>query len=74
VFTYLHGDDCSLESAALEQLAADRQLRAFRHDRFWQCMDTLREKNYLELLWQQDRAPWKTWDPLVARSSSHQAA
>jgi glucose-1-phosphate cytidylyltransferase len=59
VFRYLDGDRCSLESDALERLAADRQLAAYRHDRFWQCMDTLRDKRFLEGLWQEGRAPWK---------------
>ncbi|MDQ6654143.1 MAG: glucose-1-phosphate cytidylyltransferase [Acidobacteriota bacterium] len=62
LFDYLHNDQTVLESGALEQLAADRQLMAFRHDQFWQCMDTLRDKNLLESLWQEPRAPWKVWD------------
>ena len=61
VFDYLKGDDDSLEADALEQLAANRQLAAFRHDRFWQCMDTLRDKRLLEALWKDKTAPWKTW-------------
>jgi glucose-1-phosphate cytidylyltransferase len=61
LFDYLDGDDSSLESDALERLAADRQLAAFRHDRFWQCMDTLRDKRLLEQLWAQGSAPWKVW-------------
>jgi glucose-1-phosphate cytidylyltransferase len=60
VFDYLDDDDTSLEAHALERLARDRQLAAFRHDGFWQCMDTLRDKRYLENLWQQGRAPWRT--------------
>lgn len=62
VFQYLTNDECSLEGDVLEQLARDQQLCAFRHDGFWQCMDTLREKNYLESLWRQGAAPWNTWD------------
>jgi glucose-1-phosphate cytidylyltransferase len=61
IFDYLEGDSSSLEADALERLAADRQLAAYRHDRFWQCMDTLRDKRLLETLWQERRAPWKTW-------------
>jgi glucose-1-phosphate cytidylyltransferase len=61
VFNYLVGDRSSLESDALEQLAAEGQLVAFRHDRFWQCMDTLRDKRMLEALWQSGQAPWKVW-------------
>jgi glucose-1-phosphate cytidylyltransferase len=61
VFAYLDGDRTSLEAEVLERLAADGQLAAFRHAGFWQCMDTLRDKNLLESLWQQGRAPWRTW-------------
>lgn len=62
VFDYLDGDESSLEADALEQLAADHQLAAYRHHRFWQCMDTLRDKKYLETLCQEGRAPWKVWE------------
>lgn len=62
IFDYLDGDNASLEADALERLAADRQLAAFRHDGFWQCMDTLRDKRLLESLWQERRAPWKVWE------------
>ncbi|MGI8733572.1 MAG: glucose-1-phosphate cytidylyltransferase [Pyrinomonadaceae bacterium] len=62
LFDYLEGDHSSLESNALEQLASDRQLAAFRHEHFWQCMDTLRDKRQLEALWQEGRAPWKVWE------------
>jgi len=62
IFRYLDGDDSSLEVDALERLAADRQLAAFRHEGFWQCMDTLRDKRLLESLWSSNRAPWKVWE------------
>jgi len=61
VFKYLQDDRSVLEIDALERLAQDRQLAAYRHDRFWQCMDTLRDKRLLEGLWEQERAPWKVW-------------
>jgi glucose-1-phosphate cytidylyltransferase len=61
VFEYLKGNDSVLERDTLEQLAADRQLMAYRHSGFWQPMDTLREKNLLESLWESGSAPWKTW-------------
>jgi glucose-1-phosphate cytidylyltransferase len=61
IFGYLEGDQSSLEADALEQLAKNGQLAAYRHDNFWQCMDTLRDKRLLESLWQQEEAPWKTW-------------
>ena len=61
VFDYLHGDDSSLESDSLESLARDGQLSAYKHDGFWQCMDTLRDKNQLERLWASGHPPWKIW-------------
>jgi glucose-1-phosphate cytidylyltransferase len=62
IFDYLEGDGSSLEVHALERLAADGQLAAYRHEGFWQCMDTLRDKRLLESLWQEQRAPWKVWE------------
>ncbi len=62
IYDYLKGDNSSLESDALEQLATDRQLVAYRHDDFWQCMDTLRDKRLLESLWQKGQAPWRVWE------------
>ncbi len=61
VFNYIKDDHSSLEADALERLAADRQLAAYKHEGFWQCMDTLRDKRYLEQLWHEGRAPWKLW-------------
>jgi glucose-1-phosphate cytidylyltransferase len=61
IFGYLSGDSASLESDALESLAAEGQLAAYRHEGFWQCMDTLRDKRLLESLWQRQAAPWKVW-------------
>ena len=61
IFNYLIGDQTSLEVDLLERLAIDGQLAAYRHDGFWQCMDTLRDKRYLEGLWQTEKAPWKLW-------------
>ena len=61
VFKYLESDDSSLESNALEGLAADRQLAAYRHESFWQCMDTMREVRLLENLWRGGNPPWKVW-------------
>lgn len=61
VFSYLKGDETSLEGDTLEQLAAEGQLVAYRHDRFWQCMDTLRDVRLLESLWQRGKPPWKVW-------------
>jgi glucose-1-phosphate cytidylyltransferase len=60
VFPYIEGDETSWETQPLQDLARDGELRAFRHSGFWQAMDTLRDKNQLEELWQSG-APWKTW-------------
>jgi glucose-1-phosphate cytidylyltransferase len=62
VFNYLEGDQTSLEAHALERLAADSQLAAYKHNQFWQGMDTLRDKRQLEKLWQEGRAPWHVWE------------
>jgi glucose-1-phosphate cytidylyltransferase len=62
VFDYLKDDDDSLEADTLTRLASDRQLVAYRHDRFWQSMDTLRDVRLLESLWQSGRAPWRNWE------------
>ena len=58
---YVRGDQSSLEAEALEAAAADGQLMAFRHEGFWQCMDTLRDRRLLESLWQSGSARWKVW-------------
>jgi glucose-1-phosphate cytidylyltransferase len=65
IFDYLKSDKCSLEINALEQVAADGQLSAYCHSDFWQCMDTLRDKEYLQRLWDREEAPWRTWDNAV---------
>jgi len=59
---YLHGDGTSLESDVMERLAAAGQLAVFRHEGFWQCMDTIRDLRLLESLWQNGTAPWKSWE------------
>jgi glucose-1-phosphate cytidylyltransferase len=61
IFDYLGGDETVLEREPLERLAAARQLVAYRHSGFWQPMDTLRDKQLLETLWAEGRAPWKVW-------------
>ena len=60
VLRYL-GDDCGLEEDGLTRLARDSQLSAFRHEGFWQPMDTYREYQILEGLWESGEAPWRTW-------------
>ena len=61
IFRYLAGDLSNLEADGMERLAADRQLAAYRHEGFWQCMDTLRDVRLLQSLWQGGHPPWKVW-------------
>ena len=62
IFDYIEGDTTQWEREPMERLAREGQLMAYRHDSFWQCMDTLRDKKLLEELWKSGKAPWKTWD------------
>jgi glucose-1-phosphate cytidylyltransferase len=62
IFQYLKDDEANLEAHALERLANERQLAAYRHDGFWQCMDTLRDKRVLDSLWDSGNPPWKLWE------------
>lgn len=57
----LGGDDCVLEREPLMELAKEGQLKAFKHDGFWQCMDTYREMEMLNSIWRSGQAPWKVW-------------
>lgn len=59
IFPYLDRDDKNLERDALEPLSKAGKLAAYRHEGFWQCMDTLRDKRYLEALWQSGDVPWR---------------
>ncbi|PVB62344.1 glucose-1-phosphate cytidylyltransferase [Labrenzia sp. 011] len=61
VLSRIDGDDTPWEASPLEGLAKDGQLGVFRHDGYWAAMDTLRDKNQLEKLWQSGKAPWKIW-------------
>ena len=65
VFDLLDGDSCVFEKTALVELANRGELMSFIHEGFWQCMDNIREKNMLENLLAQDKAPWKRWDRQV---------
>jgi len=56
----IDGDSTVLEQEPLEEVAANGELAAYRHEGFWQCMDTVRDRNYLEQLWSENRAPWKS--------------
>jgi len=62
IFDYLEErEDCDLEYGALEKLASQGELMIYRHDGFWACMDTLRDAEYLNRLWTQEKASWKVW-------------
>ena len=61
VLDRIKGDATLLEKEPLEGLAYDGELMAYKHHGFWQPMDTLRDKNYLEDLWDSGKAPWKVW-------------
>lgn len=61
VLDYIEGDSTPWEAEPLSKLASDGELVAYEHGGFWQAMDTLREKNFLEELWQSGRAPWRRW-------------
>ncbi len=61
VLDYIDGDDTLWEQEPLQRLAAEGELMAWQHAGFWQPMDTLRDKTYLEELWASGKAPWKTW-------------
>lgn len=61
IFEYLEGDETVFEGSPLERLANEGELMSYSHEGFWQCMDSLHEKNLLEKLWKQNSAPWKVW-------------
>jgi glucose-1-phosphate cytidylyltransferase len=61
VLNYIAGDSTTFEQEPLTDLAAEGQLMSFKHDGFWECMDTLRDKTNLCQLWDSDQAPWKRW-------------
>ena len=58
IFDYLSGDECIFEREPLEKLAQEGQLDCYKHEGFWQCMDTLRDKEKLERLIAENKAPW----------------
>lgn len=62
IFDLIDGDQCVLEHRPLKELTKEGQLGAYIHNGFWQCMDTLNEKNKLEFLWASGHAPWKIWE------------
>jgi glucose-1-phosphate cytidylyltransferase len=63
IFSYLtDSEKCDFEFGPLDNLAKSGELMAYTHDGFWQCMDTKREKDHLEKLWENNKALWKTWE------------
>jgi glucose-1-phosphate cytidylyltransferase len=61
IFDYIDGDDTQFEKEPMERMAKDGELMAFRHEGFWQCMDTLRDKVLLNRLWDGGDPPWRVW-------------
>ena len=62
IFDLIDGDSTVFEKAPLNKAAEMRELIAYKHNGFWQCMDTVREKQKLEELWNTNTAPWKVWE------------
>ena len=65
IFDYIEGDNTVFEKGPLETLVKEGQLMSYVHEGFWQCMDNIREKNILEKLLAEDKAPWKRWERSV---------
>lgn len=61
VIDYIDDDNTTFEKEPLERLASEGQLMAYKHNGFWQCMDTMRDKDLLERLWKEGNAPWRKW-------------
>lgn len=61
VFDYIDGDETMWEQEPMRRLAADGQVMAYQHGAFWQCMDTVRDRDTLQSLWDAGKAPWKVW-------------
>ena len=70
IFDYLGGDEVPLEGRPLENLSSAHLLMAYKHRGFWQCMDTIRDRNILEEYWQSGRAPWNLWAPISEAKAS----
>lgn len=62
IFKYIKGDSASFENDVLPVIAAEGHLAAYKHEGFWQCMDTLRDVKTLDNLWHSAEPPWKVWD------------
>ena len=61
VFNYITGDECVFEKDVLQKLAEEGELMSYTHKGFWQCMDTVREKQMLERYWASGKALWRKW-------------
>jgi glucose-1-phosphate cytidylyltransferase len=61
VFDYIKDDNTIFESDVLEKMASENELTSYKHDGFWECMDTIKDKNNLNNLWNNNKALWKTW-------------
>ena len=62
VIDYIEGDSTTFEKEPLERLSSEGQLMAYKHPGFWQCMDTMRDKQILDEMWESGEAPWKIWE------------
>ena len=62
IFDYIEGDDTIFETSPLERLVKQGELNAYKHFGFWKCMDTQRDKGYLERIWESGKAPWEVWE------------
>lgn len=68
VFDYISGDNCIFERETLGKLVEKGELMSYTHTGFWQCMDNIREKNQLEKMLQEGKAPWKRWERIVPQA------
>ncbi len=62
IFDFIEGDQTVFEKHPLEEVARQGQLMSYLHKGYWKCMDTKREKDTLEALWESNNAPWKIWE------------
>ena len=62
IFDYIEGDNTVFEAEPLNRLVSEGELMSYKHEGFWQCMDTMYEKEQLEKLWKAGAAPWKIWE------------
>ena len=70
---YIDGDETIWERDPVERLVRDGELMGYQHSGFWSCMDTLKEKNMLEELWNSGHSPWNIWEPRPPKASDRAA-